>query len=52
MSATKRRGQSRPVLADEANMLTTAIRADGQTGAGRRERHRADSTLAGGAKRS
>ena len=30
MSATKRRGQSRPVLADETNVLITAIRADGR----------------------
>ena len=30
MSATKRRGQSRPVLANETNVLITAIRADGR----------------------
>ena len=30
MSATNRRVQSRPVLADEANLLTTVIRADGR----------------------
>jgi len=30
MSATKRRVQSRPGLADAANVLTTAIRADGR----------------------
>ncbi len=30
MTATKRRGRSRPVLAADANVLTTAIRADGR----------------------
>ena len=30
MSATNRRGQRRPVLADETNVLITAIRADGR----------------------
>ena len=30
MTATKRRPRHRPVLADEATLLTTAIRADGR----------------------
>ena len=30
MSATKRRGQNRPVLANETNVLITAIRANGR----------------------